>query len=609
MKMKKSNNNLFPYARVRPQQDKLIERIEYAINKGLNIVAHAPTGLGKTAASLTPVIDYAIQNNLTVFFLTSRHTQHKIAIDTLCEMKKKSKTNIIVADLIGKKWMCSQEGVNVLQSSEFHDYCKKLRENNQCKFFTKTKTNKLTVEAKKLLSELKAKGPLHYDDLIHFARKLCPHEIVLEHAKSANVIVTDYYYIFDSSIRNSFLAKIGKSLEDAIIIIDEGHNLPTRLRELKSARLTTHMIERAIREAKKYGYKETIGNLQLLNNALLSDFENNEKIIAKNEFIDYIEKTKDYEQLAKDLIYFGEAVRDEQKISYIMGIAGFLLSWKGTDDGFTRILSKDSKRNMLAYRCMDPALVSREVFEETHSVIVMSGTLTPVEMHKKLLGLKEEDLAEEFENPFPEHNRLNIVVPKTTTKFTKRNEQQYQQIAEECAKISNEMNGKVILFFPSYVLRDCVYKYFATKSTKTCILEHTQFGKDEKKLILEKFKKFKNAVLLAVIGGSFSEGIDLPGDLLNGIIVVGLPLSKPDLYTQELIKYYDAKFGNGWDYGYVMPAMNKCFQSAGRCIRTEKDRGVIVFLDERFIWPTYKKYFPYDCTVSLDPTEIISDFY
>jgi DNA excision repair protein ERCC-2 len=119
-------------------------------------------------------------------------------------------------------------------------------------------------------------------------------------------------------------------------------------------------------------------------------------------------------------------------------------------------------------------------------------------------------------------------------------------------------------------------------------------NKEEKEALLEEFKanKDQGGLLLAVTGANFAEGIDLPGDLLNGVVVVGLPLAKPDLQTKKLIEYYDHKFGKGWDYGYTFPAFSKCIQSAGRCIRSETDKGAVIFLDERFAWPRYFECFP-----------------
>ena len=131
--------------------------------------------------------------------------------------------------------------------------------------------------------------------------------------------------------------------------------------------------------------------------------------------------------------------------------------------------------------------------------------------------------------------------------------------------------------------------------------------------MLEKFKSYSKtgAILLGVVAANFSEGIDLPGDFLNGVIVVGLPLSKPDLETMKLIEYYDNKFGRGWDYGYLFPAMNKTLQAAGRCIRSESDKGVIVFLDERYAWPNYKRCFPEEAGLKItkEYEGVIDEFY
>jgi len=130
---------------------------------------------------------------------------------------------------------------------------------------------------------------------------------------------------------------------------------------------------------------------------------------------------------------------------------------------------------------------------------------------------------------------------------------------------------------------------------------------------LEKFSKYKDtgAILLGVATGSFGEGVDMPGDLLKAVIIVGLPLGKPDLETKELTKYYDKKFGNGMEYGYFLPAFTKCFQNAGRCIRSETDRGVVIYLDERYTWANYFKFFPQTdyMRITKDPTERIKNFF
>jgi DNA excision repair protein ERCC-2 len=286
----------------------------------------------------------------------------------------------------------------------------------------------------------------------------------------------------------------------------------------------------------------------------------------------------------------------------------FLSGWLGPDKGFSRILSlneyKDKKNIMLSYRCLDPSLASTVVAEHALSTILMSGTLTPTSMYHDLLGFPEKRTEQkELGSPFPKHNKLTLVVPETTTKFSQRDEKQFQEIAKICSNITNLIKGNSAIFLPSYFLLDQVNRYFSELSEKRIIREVPRLSKEGKHDLLEEFKSQskEGAVLLGVASGSFGEGVDLPGDLLKCVIVVGIPLQKPDLETNELIQYYDNKFGHGWDYAYLYPAILTSLQNAGRCIRSETDKGVIVFLDQRYAWPRYKNCFSKDHDRILTP--------
>lgn len=599
---------LFPHDEVREIQDQLILDVEKTIEDKKSLIMHAPTGLGKTASTLPVALAYAAKHNKTVFFLTSRHTQHKIAVDTLKEIKAKHELDFTIVDIIGKKWMCSVPGIDILSSGEFSEFCKQQVEDEKCEFYTNTKKGgKATVKAQKLMEEISQ--PLDTEEMIERCShdKLCPYYISTMLAGKAKVIVADYYYIFNPAIRETFFNRTEKLLQDSIIIVDEAHNLPIRVRELMTGKLSSYILSRAIKEAKKFDFTETFLLLESIRSMLndLSENMDDEKLVTKQEFIDAVDTVKEYEELIADFKFIGDDVREQQKQSWISMVGVFLEKWLGDDKGFARILSKTyykGQENLtLSYRCLDPSMITKQVFEEAHSSVLMSGTLTPTEMYCDILGLPDNTVEKVYENPFPEDNKLSMIIPQTSTKYTMRSDEMFRKIGEITADIVNEVPGNTAIFFPSYMLRDQVNLHFSQMSKKTTFLEAPGLTKQEKLDLLENFKQYKDsgAALLGVSAGSFGEGIDLPGDLLKCVIVVGLPLNKPDLETKELITYYDEKFSKGWDYGYIFPAFNRCLQSAGRCIRSASDRGVVIFLDERFAWPNYKRLFPQDMDIKL----------
>lgn len=609
---------LFPYDSIRDVQQDMIEQVADSISGGNDLIVHAPTGLGKTVATLGPALKYAMENKKKIFFLTSRHTQHAIAIDTLREIKKKHRIEFVAVDLIGKKWMCTVPGVDKMRSGDFYEYCKKQRADGLCEQYSNTKSgNKLTTEGKLALKTLKQNSPAHIEEFTDLCGKdnLCAHELATTLAKEANVIVADYYYIFNPWIRDQFFNKSDILLSDCIVVVDEAHNLPDRMRTMMTIKLSNYTIKRAVTESKKVAETDIVyklSKIQDILNEFSQDMRNgDEKNIRKQEFINKISKIGDYDDIIADFTTAASRIKETEKQSSLITIAEFLDKWNGSDTGYVRIISqKKTHRESLielSYRCLDPAIITKDTINNAHSTILMSGTLTPTAMYKDLLGFGPDTIEARYSSPFPEENRLSMIIPDTTTKFSSRNPQMYERIAQICAEVTNRVPGNTAIFFPSYFLRDRVYEFFEEKSKKTAFVEHSEMNKEEKTEFLNRFKSYKDsgAVLLGVVSGSFGEGIDLPGDLLKSVVVVGLPLQQPTLETKALIDYYDKKFSKGWDYGYVGPAFSKCMQSAGRCIRSENDRGIVVFLDERYTWPNYFKHFPIDMDIKI--TKLYAD--
>lgn len=617
------DDTLFPHEEKRDVQDQFLQDAARALNNDKNFLAHAPTGLGKTTI-LGPALFYSLKKKKTVFFLTPMHTQHRIAVETLKLIKNKHSMDILAVDFIGKRWMCQQPGVQATNASEFAEYCSDLLEKKNCEYFNAVKRKgKLSMEAREVLKKLKALNPLGVEKVCKICgdAKLCPYEMSCLLAQKADVVICDYFHALSPSIRDAFLKKMNKDLSKAVLIFDEAHNLPSKTRDLLTANLSTFTLDATVKECKRMGYDSASKKIKKVRNVLESfaqkktTIDKEEALMLKEEFQKEVEKINDYKLLMLHLNQIGNQALELKKRSATKSVALFLESWLGPDEGFARILRKGfSKKGKayinLSYRCLDPSMILKPIAEEAQ-IIGMSGTLTPTQMYKDLFGFETE--TKEYHDPFPKQNRLNIIVPKTTTKFTERGSEMWQKISIVISKIVNSIPGNSAVFFPSYYVRDKVNEYFQSLCEKTTFLEQTNMSKEERDGLLENYKGYKDqgAVLLAISSGSFSQGIDLYGDYLKSVVVVGLPLAKPDLETKQLIEYYDKRFGKGWDYGYVYPAMIKTIQNAGRCIRSGEDKGVIVFLDERYTSHNYFKCFPKDWQMKITrmPISLIEDFF
>ncbi|MEK6905427.1 MAG: ATP-dependent DNA helicase, partial [Nanoarchaeota archaeon] len=615
----KSAKDFFPYPKIRLEQGKLLQDIDEAFHNEKILLAHAPTGLGKTATVLSVALYHAlgitkntnsgtpgaspVSEKKRVLFLTSRHTQHAIAVETLREIKQKG-ISFSSIDLVGKRSMCSQE-IASLFGNDFNDFCKTVVAKGECEFYNNVRSKQqLTVEAKKALSDLQQQLPMHNQEIMNFSREqhMCGYEIAVAMARTATVIIADYNYLFNPHIQQNFFAKLDLELKDVIVIVDEGHNLPSRVIDILSSTLSSITIKNAVLEAKKFGYngmlfwlQELMRILNELSETTKNDFGSKENLVAKDNFISKVSAVVEYDELINELELAAEEVRRKQKKSYLGGIAAFLEAWKGEDKGFVRILAeKDGNYGpvtTLSYQCLDPRLITEPIFKQIFTGVIMSGTLTPLFMYRDVLGITR-GVEKEYGSPFPPENKLSLVIPETSTKFNLRGEAMYQKIAATCSEAASLIPGNIAFFFPSYQLRDKIAEYL--RSSKKLFFEKKEMSVEDKNVFLAEFKSHKaqGGILLGVSGANFAEGVDFPGDLLNGVVVVGLPLGKPDLYTKELVKYYEEKFGKGWDYGYIYPAMSKCIQSAGRCIRSETDKGAVIYLDERFAWQNYYACLP-----------------
>ncbi|MBI5347024.1 MAG: ATP-dependent DNA helicase [Candidatus Aenigmarchaeota archaeon] len=604
----------FPFDKIRAGQKDFMEDVANCVASGNHLLADAPTGIGKTAAVLVPAMEYAVDNGKVVFFLTSRHSQHRIVIETIKKMNQKG-AGIVAADIIGKKWLCNQPAVDTLPMPDFFEFCKRMRETGRCAFFNKTIENqKFTKSAYACLHDIK-KQPRHAEEIKDMARLHCSYEIVLRLARESSLVIGDYYHMF-SIIREQLLGRMKKELGDCILIVDEAHNLPERVRKLLSQRMSTLGLHNARKEAEELKDDELTEKIDLIKSIVNEQYSGEDRFVKKQELISGIESSCDYFDLITSLSEAADIVRDEKRKSFIGGIAGFLQAWPGEDEGFARILKSETIRKKkvitLHYDCLDPSLITRDIFTAIHSSVLMSGTLRPAEMYRDVLGLEAgRSVYREYKSDFPRENRLNIALPDVTTKYTERNDEQYRTMASYINKCASKIPGNIAVFFPSYSMRDMVMNFLTTD--KMLFIEEQGMTKKEKNILYETFisSYTEGGMLLGAQSGSYAEGTDYPGEALNAVIVVGVALEKPTLKVQALIDHYNKKFGKGWEYAYVYPAVLRALQTAGRCIRSETDRGVCIFMDKRFLWNNYRKLFPRDMAIHVtkSPEVLIENFF
>jgi len=444
------------------------------------------------------------------------------------------------------------------------------------------------------------KEPMHVQEMqqLSSGKGVCPHKAGLEAASNADIMVCDYNYVF-SSLCDAILSRVGRKLSELVLVIDEAHNLPDRIRSQVCGSLSPRQLVRGAKDARRSD-PQTADLLFRLSRSLDSFLSKvrSERRVQERLLMDLIDEAAaggpwNCTILSEACKNAGEAAVQDGGGAALLDIASFLASWGALGSRVVRVASGGDE-GRIGFRLLDPSVLSRNVFAQVHSSIMMSGTLHPGEMYADLLGLERKRVVlRAYPSPFPPENRLTIVTPKLTTLYRARTDAMMQSIADEVAGISESCPGNLAAFFPSYgVLSKVADNLKATPIGKHLMVERPEWDKAKRDMAILRMRELKGrggVLLFGVLGGSFSEGIDYNDNLLSCVIIGGLPVSPPTAEVRALDDYYAAKFGGekGFDYAYFYPAINKVMQAAGRCIRSEKDRGVIAILDNRLLSPNY----------------------
>lgn len=572
----------FPY---RKGQYDLAASVYRTILRKKKLFIQAPTGVGKTMSVIFPAVK-AVREGLgqKIFYLTAKTITRTVAEQAFRTLKEQGlKFKVVTLTAKEKICLCEETDCNP-------DACP----------YAKGHFDRVNDAVFDMIT---GGRDISRETLEEQARKyrVCPFELSLDVSVWTDAVICDYNYVFDPNAHlKRFFSESGDN--GYLFLIDEAHNLVERGREMYSAVLYKEDILE-VRRAVKQMDSRLAKRLEETNRLMLE---------LKRECEDYrvLESVSHLAlklmNLLTEMERFLEEYREGEKRELVLDlyfqVRDFLNIHDILDENYVIYseLERDGRFKVKLF-CVNPAANLQNYLEQGNSTIFFSATLLPIRYYKKLLSVETDDYAVYAESPFPEENRLLIIGRDVSTRYTQRGQIMYRRIAEYIAAVAEARRGNYMAFFPSYRFMEDVYEEFIRRAPGITAVVQSQFmDEKEREQFLERFEASDSAGLVGfcVMGGIFSEGIDLAADRLIGAVVVGTGLPQV-CNDREIVKqYFDSRGMDGFDYSYRYPGMNKVLQSAGRVIRTENDRGIIVLLDGRFCQKQYQELFPREWKVS-----------
>lgn len=573
----------FPYA-YRTGQKELAAGVYRTINRKKNLFIQAPTGVGKTISTVFPAVK-AVGEGLgdKIFYLTAKTITGSVAREAF-ELLRKQGYQAKVITITAKEKLCKCEEMD----------CNPVH----CPY-AKGHYDRVNAAVYNLLQK---EDVFTREVLLEQAEeyRVCPFELCLDTATWVDDIICDYNYVFDPNVYlKRFFAEGTKG--DYIFLVDEAHNLVERSREMYSAALYKEDFLAAKKLVKKYDA------------ALAADFEKCNRIL-----LDYKRECEKYVlydnignlifalmRLAGSLDEFlqkgPEFPERKDVVDFRLKLRSFMNIYEILDEHYVIYSEHEPDgRFKLKLYCVNPSKNLQERIDKGNATIFFSATLLPINYYKSLLSTQKDNYAVYAQTAFSEEKRLLLFGNDVSSKYTRRNAAEYERIAAYILRMARAKKGNYMVFFPSYQMMQQVYEVFCEMAGETvaCVLQQANMKEAEREEFLEFFSEECSAeretslAAFCVMGGIFGEGIDLKNEQLIGAVIVGTGLPQISNEREILKNYYDRRTGEGFDYAYRYPGMNKVLQAAGRVIRTVDDVGVIALLDERFLQSDYRPLFP-----------------
>ncbi len=594
----------FPFA-YRSGQKELVTYVYQTIYHKRKLFIEAPTGVGKTISTLFPAIK-AMGESMShkIFYLTAKTITRTVADDTL-EILRKDGLKLKSVILTAKDKICFME-----ETECNPEYCP----------YAKGHFDRINDAIYDLLTQ---EDNFNREMVEEYARKhqVCPFEMSLDMSLFADAVIGDYNYLFDPHVYlKRFFAEGART--DYLFLIDEAHNLVDRGREMYSAVLLKEDFL-ALKKIVKDHDTKMARLLERCNRELLELKRDCESYICLKE-IDIAPFVRNLIRLSSQIeTYLEEHEESSVKkdiLDFYFEVSHFLLIHENLDDNYVIYAQMNTDGSfLLKLFCVNPSRNLQECMMRGRSTILFSATLLPVSYYKRLLGAQEGDYEVYAKSIFNPNRKGLFIADDVTSKYTRRSEMEYYNIAAYIHKIVNSRDGNYMIFFPSHAflqnVHDSYCRYFLEPDRVETLVQEEYMDEKSRELFLSRFDKGsrqpaedldlgsiihieieeeadKSLLGFCVLGGIFSEGIDLKNDSLIGAIVVGTGLPLVCNEREILKKYFDSQGDNGFDFAYKYPGMNKVLQAAGRVIRTVEDVGIIALLDERFLSPAYLRMFP-----------------
>ena len=564
----------FPFETYRAGQRKLAGAVYKTILDEKNLFTKAPTGIGKTISTLFPAVKAIGEGLLNrIFYLTAKTITRTTAEEAFTRMRSGGLCLNSIT-ITAKDKVCFKDET-ICQK----DYCE----------YANGYYDRIN-EA--ILDILRHENGITREVLEVYAHKhtVCPFEFSIDLAYEVDAVICDYNYMFDPRV--SLKRLIEEKKKSTVLLVDEAHNLVDRGREMFSASLNKMTFLQL-----KKDYKGTGKQIYESANQVNAWFIALKKTTAEsNEFV-LNELDSDLEPLLQHFLEAAEGVLQTETSPNLLEayfkVKNFLKIVELLDDSYVIYGEKNRNDLQLKLFCMNPAKLLQHMGKGYRAKVFFSATLSPLPYYQDILGGKEDDYRQSLPTPFSAE-QTEVFIKPLSTRYRDR-EHTKAEIVSIVQSLLKNRPGNYLIFFPSYQYLLTVYDLFKEADDETNVLiQTTAMTEEEREAFLEAFKPNQRETLLgfAILGGIFSEGIDLIGDRLNGVVVVGVGL--PQLcFERNLIKDYFNKQGkNGYHYAYVYPGMNKVLQAGGRLIRSEKDLGTIVLIDDRFLQNPYQQLLP-----------------